>query len=97
VVLDAGHPWNAASGHARAFVGGRVRFAIPPESPLPAFTSHGCAPGEHHACLAEGVALALEGRFEPFSRGRGNIVPERAAEILAIAGRHGLTPAPVGA
>lgn len=93
VVLDAGHPPNAAGGPAR--VGGRVRFAIPTESPLPAFTSHGCAPGEHHACLAEGAALALDGRFEPFSRGRGAIFPDRAAEILEIAARHGLSPAPV--
>jgi hypothetical protein len=36
------------------------------------------------------MALALEGRFEPFSQGRGFITPERVEEIEAIAARHGI-------
>jgi predicted amino acid dehydrogenase len=47
-----------------------------------------------HGCLLEGMALALEGRFEPFSQGRGHITPERVAEIEAIAARHGIHLAP---
>ena len=48
-----------------------------------------------HGCLLEGMALALEGRFEPFSQGRGFITPERVAEIETIAGRHGIHLAPL--
>ena len=43
-----------------------------------------------HGCLLEAIALALENRFEPFSQGRGQIVPERVAEIWQIAQRHGI-------
>jgi len=41
------------------------------------------------------VALALEGRFEPFSQGRGAITPERVEEMETIAARHGIYPAPL--
>lgn len=43
----------------------------------------------------EGMVLALEGRFEPFSQGRGFITPERVQEIEAIAARHGIHLAPL--
>jgi fatty aldehyde-generating acyl-ACP reductase len=48
-----------------------------------------------HGCLLEGMALALEGRFEPFSRGRGSITPQRVEEIEVIAARHGMCLAPL--
>jgi len=48
-----------------------------------------------HGCLLEGMALALERRFEPFSQGRGFITPERVAEIETIAERHGIYLAPL--
>jgi hypothetical protein len=41
------------------------------------------------------MALALEGRFETFSRGRGFITQERVEEIKAIAARHGIYLAPL--
>ena len=47
-----------------------------------------------HGCLLEGMALALERRFEPFSQGRGFITPQRVAEIETIAARHGIHLAP---
>jgi len=37
----------------------------------------------------------LEGRFEPFSQGRGRIMPKRVQEIEAIAARHGIFLAPL--
>jgi predicted amino acid dehydrogenase len=52
-------------------------------------------PNVVHGCLLEGMALALEGRFEPFSRGRGLITPERVEEIECIAARHGIYLAPL--
>jgi hypothetical protein len=41
------------------------------------------------------MTLALEGRFESFSMGRGFITPERVEEIEAIAARHGIYLAPL--
>jgi fatty aldehyde-generating acyl-ACP reductase len=48
-----------------------------------------------HGCLLEGMALALEGRFEPFSEGRGRITPERVEEMERVAARHGIFLAPL--
>src|ERR1700730_9080160 len=48
-----------------------------------------------HGCLLEGMALALEGRLEPFSQGRGSLPPERVAEMETIAARHGIYLAPL--
>jgi fatty aldehyde-generating acyl-ACP reductase len=52
------------------------------------------AAGVAHGCLLEGVVLAMEGRFEPFSQGRGQISPERIEEIWSMAQRHGVVLAP---
>jgi fatty aldehyde-generating acyl-ACP reductase len=43
-----------------------------------------------HGCLLEGITLALEKRFEPFSQGRGLITPRRVEEIWHIARKHGI-------
>ena len=48
-----------------------------------------------HGCLLEGMALALEGRFEPFSHGRGFITPEGVEEMETIAALHGIHLAPL--
>ncbi|HXB54883.1 MAG TPA: hypothetical protein VN461_08885 [Vicinamibacteria bacterium] len=100
LVCDAGYPKNLSPGAemlgATVFFGGLgqitggLRF-------VPDF--HGILnrhpfPDVVHGCLLEGMALALEGRFEPFSRGRGFITQERVDEIEAIAGRHGIYLAP---
>lgn len=101
VVCDAGYPKNISPGAqipgVRVFFGGLgqiaggLRFA-------PDF--HGILnrhpfPDVVHGCLLEGMALALENRFEPYSQGRGLITPERVAEIEAIAARHGIHLAPL--
>jgi len=44
--------------------------------------------GKVYACMAETIALALEGRFEDFTVGR-DITLERVQEITAIAHKHG--------
>ncbi|MDP3697936.1 MAG: hypothetical protein Q8R55_08115, partial [Candidatus Taylorbacteria bacterium] len=46
--------------------------------------------GSVYGCLAEGIVLAFEGRFENYSIGRGNITEERVKEISKIAKKHGL-------
>jgi predicted amino acid dehydrogenase len=101
VVCDAGYPKNLSPGAqipgVRVFFGGLgqiaggLRFApdfhgILNRHPLPDVV---------HGCLLEGMALALENRFEPYSQGRGLITPERVAEIEAIAARHGIHLAPL--
>jgi predicted amino acid dehydrogenase len=101
IVCDAGYPKNlspsAEMSHAKIFFGGLgqitggMRFT-------PDF--HGILnrhpfPDVVHGCLLEGMALALERRFEPFSQGRGFITPERVVEIETIAARHGIYLAPL--
>lgn len=44
--------------------------------------------GKAYACMAETIALALEGRFEDYTVGR-DITLERVQEIAAIAEKHG--------
>ncbi len=101
IVCDAGYPKNlspnAQMPDARIFFGGLgqitggMRFT-------PDF--HGILnrhpfPDVVHGCLLEGMALALEGRFEPFSQGRGFITPDRVNKMESIASRHGIHLAPL--
>jgi len=101
IVCDAGYPKNLSPSadmpDAKVFFGGLgqvtggMRFT-------PDF--HGVLnrhpfPDVVHGCLLEGMALALERRFEPFSQGRGFITLERVQEIETIAARHGIYLAPL--
>ena len=101
IICDAGYPKNLSPSaqmlEAKIFFGGLgqitggLKFA-------PDF--HGVLnrhpfPDVVHGCLLEGMALALEGRFEPYSQGRGFITPGRVGEIETIAARHGIHLAPL--
>jgi len=101
IICDAGYPKNlspsAQMPGAKIFFGGLgqitggLRFA-------PDF--HGILnrhpfPDVVHGCLLEGMTLALERRFEPFSHGRGFITHERVEEMETIAARHGIYLAPL--
>lgn len=46
------------------------------------------------ACMAETVALALEGRFEDYTLGK-DLRPTQIVEIAGLAVRHGFRPAPL--
>jgi len=48
----------------------------------------GFPPGKAYACMAETMALALEGRFEDYTVGK-ELTLERVQEITTIAERHG--------
>jgi predicted amino acid dehydrogenase len=48
----------------------------------------GFPPGKAYACMAETIALALEGRFEDYTLGK-HLTRERVQEIGNIADRHG--------
>jgi fatty aldehyde-generating acyl-ACP reductase len=101
IVCDAGYPKNlspsAEMPGAKIFFGGLgqitggLRFA--PD--LHGVLNRHPFPNVVHGCLLEGMALALEGRFEPFSQGRGSITPQRVEEIETIAARHGIYLAPL--
>jgi fatty aldehyde-generating acyl-ACP reductase len=96
IVLDAGHPPNATPAlHVRYAAAGRVVYRHPPECDLQAILSDRYPAGQSHACVAEAVVLGFERRYESYSRGRGRIHPDRAAEILCLAERHGVRPAPL--
>jgi fatty aldehyde-generating acyl-ACP reductase len=48
----------------------------------------GFPPGKSYACMAETIALTLEGKFEDYTVGK-NITRAQVEEIAAIAGKHG--------
>jgi len=101
IVCDAGYPKNLSPGaqmpDARVFFGGLGQItgglAFAPD--FHGILNRHPFPDLVHGCLLEGMALALEGRFEPFSRGRGFITPQRVAEIEKVAARHGIYLAPL--
>ena len=101
IICDAGYPKNlhpnAEMPGARIFFGGLgqitggLRFAPDFSGVL----NRHPFPNVAHGCLLEGMALALEQRFESFSQGRGFITLERVKAIEAIAARHGIHLAPL--
>ena len=101
LICDAGYPKNlspiAEMSGATVFFGGLgqvtggMRFA--PD--LRGVLNRHPFPDVVHGCLLEGMALALERRFEPFSQGRGHITPKGVGEIEQIAARHGIRLAPL--
>lgn len=101
IVCDAGYPKNLAPGAylpgAKVFFGGlgqvSRRLGFTPD--FRGVLNRHPFPDVAHGCLLEGMILALERRFEPFSQGRGFITPRSVEEIEAIAERHGIYLAPL--
>jgi predicted amino acid dehydrogenase len=48
-----------------------------------------------HGCMIEGAVLAMTGRFEAFSTGRGRITPDRVQEMWYMATACGMSLAPL--
>jgi fatty aldehyde-generating acyl-ACP reductase len=101
IVCDAGYPKNLAPNAqmpgAKIFFGGlgQISGGMKFVPDFRGILNRHPFPDVVHGCLLEGMALALEGRFEPFSQGRGHITPQRVEEIEAIAARHGIRLAPL--
>jgi fatty aldehyde-generating acyl-ACP reductase len=101
IVCDAGYPKNLAPGaempNAKVFFGGlgQITGGLRFTPDLAGILNRHPFPDIVHGCLLEGMALALEGRFESYSQGRGCITPERVEEIETIAARHGIHLAPL--
>jgi fatty aldehyde-generating acyl-ACP reductase len=100
IVCDAGYPKNlspsAQMPGAKVFFGGlgQVTGGLTFAPDFHGILNRHPFPDVVHGCLLEGMALALEGRFEPFSQGRGSITPQRVEEMETIAARHGIYLAP---
>ena len=101
LICDAGYPKNlsptAELRDATVFFGGlgQITGGMSFTPDFGGVLNRHPFPDVAHGCLLEGMALALEGRFEPFSLGRGHITPKRVDEISNIAARHGIYLAPL--
>ncbi|HZI67172.1 MAG TPA: hypothetical protein VFF17_11455 [Thermoanaerobaculia bacterium] len=73
---------------------GQVKAGIRLEPNLSQSLSPHPFPNIAYGCLLEGMLLALEKRFESFSRGRGHITVEKVDEIWDLAQKHGFDLAP---
>jgi fatty aldehyde-generating acyl-ACP reductase len=100
IICDAGYPKNLSPGaqmpDARVFFGGlgQITGGMKFTPDFHGILNRHPFPDVVHGCLLEGMALALERRFEPFSQGRGFITLESVEEIETIAARHGIYLAP---
>jgi fatty aldehyde-generating acyl-ACP reductase len=101
IVCDAGYPKNlsplAQMPGVKVFFGGlgQITAGMKFTPDLHGILNRHPFPDVAHGCLLEGMALALERRFEPFSQGRGFITQARVDEIETIAARHGIYLAPL--
>jgi predicted amino acid dehydrogenase len=101
IICDAGYPKNlspnAQMPDAKIFFGGlgQISGGMKFTPDFRGILNRHPFSNVVHGCLLEGMALALEGRFEAFSQGRGNITPERVGEMEGIAARHGIFLAPL--
>ena len=100
IICDAGYPSNVLRFPPQcdlAFRGGmgEVLAGYDIDPPSADVWRGSAAHAIVQGCLLEAVVLALEGRFESFSAGRGFITPERMDELHAIAVSHGFVVAPL--
>jgi fatty aldehyde-generating acyl-ACP reductase len=101
LVCDAGYPKNLSATAemlgAKVFFGGlgQITGGLSFAPDFHGILNRHPFPDVVHGCLLEGMALALERRFEPFSQGRGFITRERVEEIETLAARHGIYLAPL--
>lgn len=91
IICDVGYPKNVSYTPTNRqdiliFSGGLSKsptpFSLPIDTGLPSTDAL-------YGCFAEAIILALEKRFENFSFGRGNIMPEKIEEIRSLGKIHG--------
>lgn len=98
LICDAGYPKNilAHEHPVHLFWGGMGRLLggarFQPDEMREVY--HFPAADVGHGCLLESVLLAMEGRPEAYSKGRGNIRRAQVLEMWAMAQKHGIVPAP---
>lgn len=91
IVVDVGYPKNISYSPVTRddiliFSGGLAKTPTPLSFPIDTGL-----PSDDitYGCFAESVILALEKRYENYSFGRGNIWPEKIAEITELGKKHG--------
>lgn len=96
IICDLGYPKNISYRPTNrkdiiVFSGGLSNIPTPIETGMDMGL-----PSIHTAygCFCEAIILALERRFENFSFGRGNIMPEKIEEIRKLGAKHGFKLAP---
>ena len=101
IICDAGYPKNISTVPGdlgrRLFWGGLGKISggfTSGDGMLERFYGFP-TPEVAHGCILEGAVLALAGRFESFSRGRGRIRPDAMSEILGLATEQGVRVAPL--
>ena len=101
IVCDAGYPKNLQSihikNHERLFYGGMgmVSGGYEFENNLERHFYKFPLPSVSHGCLLEAVVLAMENVNNSFSKGRGYITVSSMENMLAMAQKHGINPAPL--
>ncbi len=96
IVCDVGYPKNIAYAETDRndiliFAGGICEI---PSEFNPGFDIGLSSPRVLYGCFSEAMVLALEGRYENFSWGKGRITREKMDEILMLAKKHGFCLAP---
>ncbi len=86
IVCDAGYPKNLSPGAdmpgAKIFFGGlgQITGGLSFTPDFHGILNRHPFPDVVHGCLLEGMALALEGRFEAFSKEEGSSLPARRGD-----------------
>lgn len=101
VVCDVGYPANVAQSvfekrtDVLVFEGGLASWSGYESLGVGSRLSEFSPFGTLHGCFAETLILALEGKFVPFSLGRGNITENAIHDIQSLADKHGFGLAPL--
>lgn len=95
IVCDLAYPKNISYTATRedifVFSGGLASGPLPIDTGV----NMGIPSGDVcYGCFCEAIILALERRYENFSFGRGNIMPDKVDEIRTIAQKHGFELGP---
>jgi len=96
IICDVGYPKNISYTQTSrrdifVFSGGLATTPTPIAFPIDLGLP---SPDTIYGCFAEAIILSLEKRYEGFSFGRGNIMPEKIEEIRALGEKHGFRPSP---
>lgn len=91
IVCDVGYPKNISYTPTNRddiliFSGGLAKTPSPLNLPIDLGLP---SPDSIYGCFAEAVILSLEKRYENYSFGRGNIMPDKVEEIKVLGQKHG--------
>ena len=96
VICDLGYPKNISytatdRKDILIFSGGMSKLPTPLD---PGIDTGSPSPDVSYGCFSEVIVLALEKRYESFSKGRGNITIDKIDQIREMAARHGFGVSP---